>query len=74
MRWLGVAIVGCWLAVFAAPASAGDREDFNEAVTHKCDELAVHPDDSAAVGPGVAFDKIDAPAAVKACKETVSEL
>ena len=32
MRWLGVAIVSCWLAVFAAPASAGDQEDFNEAV------------------------------------------
>ena len=25
MRWVGVAIVGCWLAVSAAPASAGDR-------------------------------------------------
>ena len=25
MRWLGVAIVSCWLAVFAAPAGAGDQ-------------------------------------------------
>ena len=33
MRWLGVAIVSCWLAVLAAPAVAGDPEDFNEAVT-----------------------------------------
>lgn len=54
----------------ASQQAAADAEP-KPAPRHECDDLAANPDDEDKVGEGVQFEKMDATAAVGACREAV---
>ncbi len=66
----------CYFAVLSSLTAQADAAQTADAVSprvHRCDRLAAHPHDDAAVVAGVSYAQLDAAAAVTACEEALGK-